>query len=151
MLPAVRAVRLLTGTVCFQLHRSSRMCYAWSNWQRPRLMQPQKRMQADLASSGPAIAVALRACGQLRCKTSAEDKIRADMRRLVSYQCMCLFDCACLLRVIDRQAPLAAAPRTLFSAPVPLEGVGITFNHRATCDRVFRAAWQLLGHCPSLH
>ena len=33
-----------------------------------------------------------------------------------------LFDFACSLRVIDRQAPLAAAPRTPFSAPDPLKG-----------------------------
>lgn len=43
------------------------------------------------------------------------------------------------LRVIDRQAPLAAAPRTPFSAPVALKGrrgVGITFNSRATRSRL---------------
>ena len=73
-----------------------------------------------------------------------------------------LFDFACSLRVIDRQAPLAAAPRMPFSAPDPLKGrrgVGITFNHRATRGRFGqsgprqqrRGVRQLLGHCPSLH
>ena len=38
------------------------------------------------------------------------------MRRLF------LFDFACSLRVIDRQAPLTAAPPTPFSAPVALKG-----------------------------
>ncbi len=43
------------------------------------------------------------------------------------------------LRLIDGQAPLAEAPRTPFSAPVPLKGrrgVRISCNHRATRGRL---------------
>ncbi len=50
-------------------------------------------------------------------------------------RCLLLFDFACSLHVMSRQATLAAAPRTPFSVPAPLkgrQGVGITFNRRAT-------------------
>ncbi len=71
----------------------------------PKVMQPQ---QADLASSGSAIAAA---CRRLR-----DECLGPGMRRLFS------FDFACSLRVIERQALLAAEPRTPFSAPVTLKG-----------------------------